>query len=506
MSAENDAAIRHTAHAQEAPPVRQDADAWRALAFLLAYFVAYVLVRSLMPGALDRDEAEIIHLTQELQLGNGTQPPLYAWLQWLAFHGFGVERFSLVLPKALALVATYVLMYQLARPLVGRDAALAAAASLALFPQIGWEALRIQTHSVLLTTLACATLGCYVALLKKPDLPRYALLGIVCGLGMQSKYNFGVFLLGVGCASLLVREHRQVVWNRKLWITALLGLLVFLPHGVWMLNNMDAAFTGTVRKMQAGNEGMAYLARVGTGLLQVPATLFSFLALPACIYAALCWPLRGQIVFDRTSPASRFFLASYATFGVLLLVLVLTGEVGVIKERWMIPLLFTLPLAVFVMFPALRTPGVCRRIRYAAYIAALLFLALLPARLWLAPAFGKVVSPHQPYAQLAEAIGRHCPAAQTVVTESVVSAGNLRFARPELRTVLLDDAVREHPRLAGPVVLVTHRDRDSDAIWRPMFLAAYPDARSLRQEQVRLARRFGSPGVMGFEVGCYMMK
>jgi hypothetical protein len=150
---------------------------WQALASrpllaLLAYCLAYLAIRLVVQGALERDEAEIVYLTQQLRLGYGTQPPLYAWLQWLSFEAFGINRFSLLLPKELALAMTCVGIFQAARPLIGRGGALAVSASLALFPQVVWEALRIQTHSVLMTAIAAVTLWMYFALLRRPSLAR----------------------------------------------------------------------------------------------------------------------------------------------------------------------------------------------------------------------------------------------------------------------------------------------------------------------------------------------
>ncbi|QJE00840.1 hypothetical protein HH212_13080 [Massilia forsythiae] len=485
----------------EVRPGTQTASALRWLAVLLAYFSAYLLVRAGMPGALDRDEAEIVYLTQQLRLGYGTQPPLYAWLQWLVFSVTGIDRFGLILPKAILLATAYVALYRASRPLVGRDAALAAAAMLALFPQIGWETLRIQTHSLLLLTLACAVLAAYVGLLGKPTLARYAWFGLLCGLGLQAKYNFGILLAGLVCASLLVPEQRRVLWNRRTWGALPAALLVVSPHAAWMLAHPDLAFGGTLRKMQAGNEGVAYLDRVLGGLADLATATLTFAALPACVLAIVHWRLHRPVEWQAHTAEARFFLCLYGSVALMLAALAFTGQVGTIKERWMMPLLFPLPLAAFVLLPALRSARACAAIRRAAVAAGLLFLALLPARTWLTPAFGMVVVPHHPYERLADALRRACPAAQVVVTESLLSAGNLRFARPELRTVLLDAAPGTGPPPSGMVLLVTHDEAGPG--WQRSFHAAYPQAALLHRQHVRLARRFGSPGSMAFDVGCY---
>lgn len=488
-------------------PDPQAADV-RPLLALLAWCLAFLAIRLLEHGTIERDEAEIVYLTQQLRLGYGTQPPLYAWLQRLAFDTFGINRFALLLPKTLALGLAGIAMVRAARPLIGGRGAIAAMAALALFPQVVWEPLRIQTHSVLMTAIASATLWLYFAMLRRPTLGRYIGLGVLCGLGLQAKYNYGVFLAGVAGASLLVRAHRKVLWNRRIWAAVLPAVVVALPHAAWMARYPGLAFGGTLRKMQDGAVAAPWLERAAQGGLSILDALFSFVALPVLVWAVVCWrrrmhwfPLwRGGARFDRRAPDAVFFACMYGIYGVMLAALALTGEVGTIKERWMIPLLFSLPLGVFVMFPALAREEIYRDIRRIAVLAALCLLALLPLRTALGPAFGKVMTRHHPYAALAEAVGRQCPAARTVVTESLLSAGNLRFARPALRSLLLEDVLREPSPRLGPAALVTHAQAAPGAL--AAFHAAWPDARLARRETVSLAMEDGRGGRMDFMVVC----
>src|SRR5438067_6698485 len=229
-----------------ASALQRHADAWRPLLAVLAYFIAYLVLRLAEQGGLERDEAEIVYLARDLRLGYGTQPPLYTWAQWLSFQGFGPGRFALVIVKDLSMAATFVIMYCAARPLAGRNGALVASAMLMLFPQVSWEALRTETHSVLMTTLACALLWAYVRLLGRQNPARYAWFGLVAGLGMLAKYNFAMLLAAMAGASLLVPEHRRLLWNRKIWIALGLALLLFAPHAAWIVQHPDAAFGATV--------------------------------------------------------------------------------------------------------------------------------------------------------------------------------------------------------------------------------------------------------------------
>jgi hypothetical protein len=473
---------------------------------LLGFCLAYLALRLTMQGTLERDEAEIVYLTQQLRLGYGTQPPLYAWLQWLCFEVFGINRFGLLVLKELALGATCIAMFHAARPLLGHRGALAVTASLALFPQVAWEALRIQTHSVLMTAIAAATLWLYFALLRRPTLMRYAGFGVLAGLGLQTKYNYGVFLGGIVGASLLVRAHREALWNCRIWAAVLPAVLLVLPHASWIAANPGLAFGGTVRKMQDGAMAAPYLQRAVHGTLDVLSGVVSFVALPALVYAAVVWRWRRRALwrapvrFDRGSPDSRFFACLYGAFLLVLAALALTGEVGTIKERWMIPLLFSLPLGLFVMFPLLAREEIYTDIWRVAGVAALCLLALLPLRLWLGPSTGKIMTHHHPYRELAEAVQRSCPLARSIVTESLLTAGNLRFARPGMRTLLLEDAQREHTALPGPAMLVTHVDAAPES--RAAFHALWPAARLGQPASLSLAVEDGSGRRMDFMVAC----
>jgi hypothetical protein len=477
----------------------------RPLLALVVWCLAFLAIRLAEHGTLERDEAEIVYLTQHLRLGYGTQPPLYAWLQWLVFQAFGIDRFSLLILKTAVLSATCIAMFQVSRTLLGRRGAVAATASLALFLQIGWEALRIQTHSVLLTAIAAATLWLYFALLQRPTLARYAGFGVLCGLGMQTKYNYGVFLACVLGASLLVRAHRKALWTRKAWAAVLPAVLLVSPHAAWVAAHADLAFAGTVRKMQEdGAAGASYAVRTLLGVVGVLKAVASFVAVPALVCAAVCWRRRalwrGRVAFDADSPASLFFACLYGLCGLLLAALALTGEVGTIKERWMIPLLFSLPLGLFVMFPALGRDAIYRDLARVGTVFALCLLAMLPLRTWLGPAFGKDMTRLHPYAALARSVEQQCPAARTIVTESLLTAGNLRFARPAWATVLLDDAQRERPPLTGPAALVTHAQAAPGAL--AAFHAVWPVARLAQRTEVSLALEDGRGRRMDFMIAC----
>jgi 4-amino-4-deoxy-L-arabinose transferase-like glycosyltransferase len=471
--------------------------------FILAlgsYFFLHFLIRINLSDSLDMDEAEAVFAFQHLRLGYGTQPPLYNWLQWLMFQAFGLNLFALSALKNALLMATYLSVFYLARPLTGTRGAMAASASLLLFPQIGWESQRDLTHSVLLTTLACATLWSYFTLLRKPVSARYALFGLLIGLGMQTKYNFAVFVAGLACASLLVKEHRQILWNRRMVMAAAVALLVVMPHGLWLLNNLEAAAGGTLRKMAEGTPHAGYLHSVATGMISVLTAALSFAALAIVVYGLAGGRRWRQAAIDWRSSHARFFIFLYASFFALLTCMVLTGEVGKIKDRWMQPLLFSLPVACFVVLPVLAQSAVYRRILAATAVVALVILAAMPLRIYLGPVFDKHVRPHYPYPELSTQLARSFPKVQTVVTDQVQIAGNLHFQLPAVRTLVLEDALKQPETLPQDVLVVTFgEDGKARSELLDRLRAAYPDSTILQEGRLDLRLRYGSKKSMPFD-------
>lgn len=468
--------------------------------FLLAvaaYFVLQIALRLSLSDSLDLDEAEQVLGFRQLALGYGTQPPLYAWLQWLMFSVFGVNLFSLAALKNLLLFGTYTCVFFLARPLVGAGGAVASSASLLLIPQIAWESQRDLTHSVLLACLASATLCCYFALLRKPSAARYALFGLLVGLGLQSKYNFTVFAAALVAASLLVAEHRRTLWNAKALIAAAVALLCLAPHGAWLLQHAGTAAGGTLRKMQEGGRDVGYLRNVVSGMGSLLLSVVAFLTPLWLVLALACRRLWKEAVIDRRSPNARFFLFFLAASFAWLTVLILTGKVVKIKDRWLQPLLFVAPLAFFVVLPGMSQPIVHRRmVRVAAVFAAVILLAL-PLRAYVGPKLGKDVRANHPYPQLSAELARQFPHVKTQIVGDKLAAGNLMFNRPGMRTLVLAEALSVPVSLREETLLLVRTD--SQAGWLERFQAAHPDAEVRQNGQIKLPYRQGGAEILSFD-------
>jgi 4-amino-4-deoxy-L-arabinose transferase-like glycosyltransferase len=457
--------------------------------FLLAlalYFLIQIVIRVVQKGALTLDEAEMVFDSQQLRLGYGIQPPLYTWLQWLVFQFTGVTHFGLSVLKNASIFALYVCVFQLARLLLGTLAAAAITSSLALLVPLGWDAFIDRTHSLLATALAAGALWTYFLLLRKPDRLRSALLGLLIGLGMLSKYNFAIFVLGLVAASLLVSEHRKAIWTRDMWITVSVATLCLLPHAAWFIQQLDTATAETLNKMKAGDHRAGYAENVARGSKHFFLSIASFITpLWAALAIAYRSPRAGTL--QLRTPQARFFLWLFGTGLACIAALVLSGHLSHIKSRWLQTLLFALPLAWFVIFPP-QTPAVYRRLLVVTAGAALVMLVGLSMRPQLKSAFGNGSRIAEPYPELTAELVRRFGEFKVVGVQNRWIGGNVRIQLPQVRTLTLDELCAQAP-FPGERVLVLieagqkrrggpglERCPALDVVERGQISAHYPDS------------------------------
>jgi hypothetical protein len=417
----------------------------RFLVVLVGYFLIQILIRVLQGGSVEMDESEQIFYTQHWRLGYENQPPLYTWVQAAMFALVGVGHLGLALVKNIFMFALYASVYQVARPLLGRLGSTVVSASLIMIITLGWEAQIDRTHSILVTAVAAASLWTYYALLRHPSRWRRALLGALFGLGMLSKYNFLLFVLGLVGASLLVREHRRVVWTRDCWITPAVGLLLVSPHAYWFTQQVHIATAETLRKMHEGGSPSTYGMNLLVGTRFLGQSIASFIT-PLWLPLAFAWRGRRPGTPRRESADVRFFFWLYASGLGCIAAMVLSGELIHIQSRWLQPLLFSFPLGFFVFFPP-KSERVYRRLLLTMGIFAVVLITALGFRPQIQAGLGRHPRIFQPYSELADSIERRFPGVDAFVVQDRFVGGNIRLQFPQLPVVLMKDACAQRGRV-----------------------------------------------------------
>ncbi len=398
------------------------------LLWLLAYALAHVVVRVAISPALKWDEAEQMLWSQQLALGYGAQPPFYTWLQWTVNQVFGPSVLALSVLKHALLALTYVFMWLAGRELLGPRGAWWAAASMLLLPPLGWYSVRDQTHTILVTTMSCAAWWLLLRIVRQPRPADFAWLGLVCGIGMLAKYSFALVAGAMLLAALSVAESRRALLSRGWWWAPLVGLLVVLPHSIWLISHLGDATAETLDKMQIHPE-----RQIGRGLLSLLGVVASTLVLFA-LFAL--WTFRDAWWRRPLSPAAPWaqhvFLRYLALVLLALAAMVLFGGVTNFKSRWVLPLLCVVPLVAFAARPQLQQHPRARRYTAAVVLMAAVILVAAGVRPWFSGLRGEADELNHPAAELGLALRQAGYDGQgMIVASDHMIAGMLRTRFPQ---------------------------------------------------------------------------
>lgn len=176
------------------------------------------------------DEAQYWTWAQQLDWGYFSKPPGVAALIWLSTALFGDGLLGV---KALAMLcypAAAAACWAIARRLYDERTAFWSAVAVLTLPMFAWLGLFVSTDALLTLFWALALLA-YLRALDSDAWVDWLLLGVVCGLGLLSKYTMAAWL---GAAFLhLLAFHRTRLASIKPWLAAGLALLILAPNIVW---------------------------------------------------------------------------------------------------------------------------------------------------------------------------------------------------------------------------------------------------------------------------------
>ncbi len=205
-------------------------------AYLIAliYFALH-LITSTRYGYF-RDALYYLACSEHLAFGYVDQPPLIAWLGWIARHTLGTSLPALIFWPALAGAGRIVLTAAFARELgAGRFGTILAAA-LAATPGVWW----VIDHQFAMNCLEPLLWGglAYVVLrLIKTRNPKWWLaVGAIAGIGLLNKYSIVVFAAAL-LVGLLLTSQRKLLFTPWIIAGGTIAFLIFLPNLIWNFQN-----------------------------------------------------------------------------------------------------------------------------------------------------------------------------------------------------------------------------------------------------------------------------
>ncbi len=366
-----------------------------AFSIIAAYCISYALLRVFVSPSMELDEAEQFVAGASFHLGYPRQAPLYNWIVWLVSLPFGKSLSTLVAIKYSLIFIFYSTFYITARTFWDERESLLIMGTLLFFTTYTYEFNRDLSNSVLAVAVAAIACLLYVRILLTGRTVYYVLLGLVAGLGVLSKYNFVLLLAAMLLASLSTAEARKVILNWKISLSAVPCVLILSPHLGWLMNDNSPPLHYAINLAHIG--GLKNCSMLE--MLSFTAT--AYLEVIVFCLVALCF-VAGRLSFGngKKNPAMRA-LRLLAFYGLALpLAGIIAFSPAHFQSRWLAPVFFTLPLALFSMVDI--RPGEAR-FRALGYVCIMIAVAVFAARFFVGffpDEVGKVERIHIPYKTL----------------------------------------------------------------------------------------------------------
>jgi len=200
----------------------------------LTYFALHLLT-STRYGYF-RDALYYLACSEHPAFGYVDQPPLIAWLGWIARHTLGTSLPALLFWPALAGAGRILLTAVLARELGAGRFGTILAATLAATPGVWW----VIDHQFAMNCFEPLLWGglVYIVLrLIKTENPKWWLaFGAMAGVGLLNKYSIVVFAAAL-LAGLLLTNQRRILFTPWILAGGALAVLIFLPNLIWNIQN-----------------------------------------------------------------------------------------------------------------------------------------------------------------------------------------------------------------------------------------------------------------------------
>ena len=437
---------------------------------ICGFFLFHTTLRCLLPFSVGFDEGEQLLVTQTWAWGYSGQPPLYNWLQKVAFAIFGVNATAMIVVKQSLLALIFLTVYQLWRA-AGLEVRLASAAAFSLFllTEVGWELQRTRTHLVGALLFVSLFSWFAVALFQNGDKGNrgryYFGLGIAAGFGMLAKYNFFLFPIALAVSAASFNETRKFVLTPWIAVSVIVAGLVFAPHLVWYPQT-GHQFGSTFTESR-GDELVAGWATTWLAFQAFATSLFQFFLMPLILGTILMldwreWQFSHQHIFDRLDPSTQRIikligLACILALAFMLLIVIGTGLTNV-RGRWFVPVSFLAVAPALLSTRILHGPNV-RRIYWLAILAIMLTSTVAITKTSLDGYKGKGDFADLPVLEGPEwELAKSNPDSTLFLIDDQRVAAQLRFQFPEFSVVAFDYSIADQTNLKQRFALVQLRE------------------------------------------------
>jgi Dolichyl-phosphate-mannose-protein mannosyltransferase len=284
----------------------------RVMLFVLACGKLLIQFAGINHYGFFRDELYYIACGQHLAWGYVDQPPLVAFIAWIARHVWGTSLFATRLLPVLAGAVVVYATGRIAAELGGGLCAQFLAATAILFAPayLAFDTFLSMNAFEPLFWQLCAWIAIRIVNGASPRL--WLLFGAVAGLGLENKHSMLVFGFAV-VAGLLLSGRARLFRSQWVWLGAALALAIFLPNLLWESRHGWPQIEVVRNAQQFKNQAISPLQFLFEQVL-----FLQPLALPVWL-AGLWWCLAAR-------DGKRFRFLGWAYLFVLAIFMVLGGK------------------------------------------------------------------------------------------------------------------------------------------------------------------------------------
>jgi hypothetical protein len=304
------------------------------------------------------DDAEQLMYMRYFWAGyGGSQPPLFTWLLWFVSTAFGTSILSLKIAKYGLYLATLLAIFAAVTSSGhSRRAATAATLGLFLFPQFLWEMQHSLSHSVAAVCFSAILLLAYFELLRSRSRLAYAVFGLAMGLAILGKYNNLILVGALLTAALSLRETRNTILVPRFATSVAIAFFVCLPTLYWNIAH-PGEFMARSHKFGIGPNDMT--ARL-VGMGQFLNAALNFAGVPILVSALALLAGRASTPRERVPSTvwEKLTIRTIVTGFGMVAILVLASGATEFRDRWFLPVLLFLPVAVAMHADSLGARGI----------------------------------------------------------------------------------------------------------------------------------------------------
>jgi 4-amino-4-deoxy-L-arabinose transferase-like glycosyltransferase len=307
--------------------------------FALCFALFWLGVISYLSFNPPIDTAEQLTWSRHFDWGYYKHPPLTTLLLIPFVRLFGLHEW---VPGLLGATLTLGAFYMLWDWIRGLQGARTAWITLFCLTSVSTYAYRLHYYNhdvVLMVTYLLAARLCWNVLVRGA-LKDWAWAGFALGLACLAKYQAALILPALALVALRFKLWQREGAVKGLVLATLCGLLVVMPHIVWLVHHDFLPFTYVQdTSLDRGQEGWAQMRHVGNWFLNQVQRVLGVGVMALLLWLGQKWTTLQDVTTSETTPATQwgFYLAALGWTPLVCMLLLGVSTQMYLQPHWMAP-------------------------------------------------------------------------------------------------------------------------------------------------------------------------